>query len=533
MKRTVSLKTYVISIVVISLMLLATTRYIWANPGFSGRDLYLDDLPSEAEFVINTDGTNYWATRYDGTILYSGTNATTVINNALTHSGKTFIKRCSSNYTISGTIQIDTSNVTLESDGALLWLADGVEKTIMHIGTGASTVKNLVVKGLELDGNRAGQVAGTNHGILIENAEGVWIVENNIHGTSRRAHGFGCNIRIQGGANGATNHVYILNNKLWDTGDRTIEMGGHPNPAHAPYDIIISGNLIFDGFDRGICLDANNCNYAAKYVTITNNIIHDLADGSAIAGSASSTNYITIDGNIVYGTHKMGVRLDNAVYYVISNNILTGGVSSGIATVTATSGYGVISGNYISNYDEHGISLKHKRVSATGNTIKDCSQDAANTYSGIYAYGSENLISGNIIVGTDHKYAIEEAAGHSDNNLIVNNDVTGGFTTGGILKEGASTVVRHNEGFVTENSGDATIASGETIAHGIDSSLNIAQGNSTVLVTPYTTIYDSVPVVVGCNTTDSTNIIVTAYWVNGTEITDDALDIWWSVEYRN
>jgi len=38
-------------------------------------DIYLDNLPSTASYVIDTDDTNYWATRYDGKVLWDSTNA--------------------------------------------------------------------------------------------------------------------------------------------------------------------------------------------------------------------------------------------------------------------------------------------------------------------------------------------------------------------------------------------------------------------------------------------------------------------------
>jgi len=36
-----------------------------------------------ATYVINTDGSNYWATRYDGTVVYNGTDARTVIQSTV------------------------------------------------------------------------------------------------------------------------------------------------------------------------------------------------------------------------------------------------------------------------------------------------------------------------------------------------------------------------------------------------------------------------------------------------------------------
>ena len=89
----------------------------------------------------------------------------------------------------------------------------------------------------------------------------------------------------------------------------------------------------------------------------------------------------------------------------------------------------------------------------------------------------------------------------------------------------------HVKFFITDNSGNTTIANAEYVAHGLDPCLNIGQSNSTVLVTAYTTIYDGVPVVVGCNIVSGTHIRISAYWTNNTAITDDAIQIWWRVTY--
>ena len=92
-------------------------------------------------------------------------------------------------------------------------------------------------------------------------------------------------------------------------------------------------------------------------------------------------------------------------------------------------------------------------------------------------------------------------------------------------------IARDNILYVTENSGFAIVANGEYIAHGIDSTLNIGQSNSSVLITEYTKVYDGVPVTVGCDFVNGTHFRVAVYWTNGTAITDDAVQIWWRVEY--
>lgn len=47
-------------------------------------DIRLDDLPSQAAYTLKTDGTNYWAVRYDGYKASESTTAATVLQYAIT-----------------------------------------------------------------------------------------------------------------------------------------------------------------------------------------------------------------------------------------------------------------------------------------------------------------------------------------------------------------------------------------------------------------------------------------------------------------
>jgi len=74
---------------------------------------------------------------------------------------------------------------------------------------------------------------------------------------------------------------------------------------------------------------------------------------------------------------------------------------------------------------------------------------------------------GNIILSDNQDSAIKEVS-PSDYNIIINNQVNG--TVLPIVKAGANTIIRHNRGYATENSGIATIPSGQTsvtFTHGL------------------------------------------------------------------
>jgi hypothetical protein len=82
--KTVKTKTYLASLILVSLIFLSTIAYVASNGGFNPPDIYLDDLPSTVEYAVSTDGSYCWATRYDGKIGFYGTNFATVMTSVIT-----------------------------------------------------------------------------------------------------------------------------------------------------------------------------------------------------------------------------------------------------------------------------------------------------------------------------------------------------------------------------------------------------------------------------------------------------------------
>ena len=150
---------------------------------------------------------------------------------------------------------------------------------------------------------------------------------------------------------------------------------------------------------------------------------------------------------------------------------------------------------------------------------------------GIAGDAKYNIISQNYIYDyRDTKYqelAVNEI-GTSDYNQIVNNDFSLNPSPT-IQWVGEHTVVAHNTGFVTENSGTANnLANGGTITHGL------ARTPTAVTLACLNATYDGELVLVYWDeaSTDSTNISVDIYWVNGTAITTGIIDVSWSAKYK-
>jgi hypothetical protein len=140
--------------------------------------------------------------------------------------------------------------------------------------------------------------------------------------------------------------------------------------------------------------------------------------------------------------------------------------------------------------DTHGMRL----IDVTDFNIKaqswNNSQDPVSTYDALLLHNSLHGIVDSGVYRDDQgaptqKYGIRET-GTSDYNKIMHNTVRGNITAQ-ILKAGANTKVKFNDGYKTENNGGVTVASGDTwsgAAHG----LAITPSIQDVVLTPRNTL---------------------------------------------
>ena len=72
-----------IAIPVLSISILVTIGYVFAQVSFSPPNIYQEDLPVSASYVIKTDGLWYWAVKHDGSIDFESFNPTETVQNAI------------------------------------------------------------------------------------------------------------------------------------------------------------------------------------------------------------------------------------------------------------------------------------------------------------------------------------------------------------------------------------------------------------------------------------------------------------------
>jgi len=123
-------------------------------------------------------------------------------------------------------------------------------------------------------------------------------------------------------------------------------------------------------------------------------------------------------------------------------------------------------------------------IHIVGNTFRGNSQEGTNVYPAIGIAQGWSGDSGTaalediVIVGNtfaafgavNHKYCLVMETTGARRVVFVGNAVAGGFTTAAVLESGSGHVIRNNSGYVTENSGTATVLNTTTtivVAHGL------------------------------------------------------------------
>jgi len=200
---------------------------------------------------------------------------------------------------------------------------------------------------------------------------------------------------------------------------------------------------------------------------------------------------IWLEGDRNFLSHITLYSVDYGIYLKGNRNFISSfSIFNSYRAVTIVGNYNVLADGIIHGPANDGIVIQ----GATGNLLTGLKIYMAgwqtnNTYDAIniQSYGTtpsrKNIIIGNHIF-SDYtnlpKYCVEEVDPNQDYNIILYN-VFEGWASGAVRKQGLNTVVRGNIGYVTENSGVATISAGSTrvtVSHGL------ANAPSKVLITP-------------------------------------------------
>ena len=433
----------------------------------------------------SASGGPYFAEDDKGSVVYSGSNATTVIQNTvnnLSSGGNIFIK--AGDYAIPSTVAIWRDKINLLGEGRLtrFYLTSGraANTHILSIGSGSLTNWDVQIKNLCLDGNRSAGHLGAMMGITtyggriwIDNVyiinvtgsginpawtDDIWITNsyfsNCLEGIwidigTRRAKVL--NNEILGCDN--IGFVYICNNTpagpTHNVGSLSGEIEIRGNTIHDNYvqgiyarwgvrNSIFAENVVYSNGSHGIQLesDVGKENWMNL---ISNNIIFNNTGSGIFLGS--NQNDLTVIGNIVYNN----TSTDKSGIYIGGTNLTRIGIFDNT----------VFNNNY-------GVRINATYVDVKNNKIYETGAGASRTQLwGIIEDGSANYCN------------------YIDNYL--NNNINGA-----IQFVGANDIIKRNIGYTTENAGTATIsAQSGSFAHGLSASVNnvtlTASGSATNL----------------------------------------------------
>lgn len=417
-----------------------------------------------ASYIIWKSGSTYYAkSGTDGSIYISGSNAATVIQATISalssNGGVIFIKK--------GTYSI-TSSLTMEHG-------------VQIIGEGHATVLSLdsdvtlftcnkddnVFADFKIDENNRDQClfnyksTGTYYRNIFQN---IYVVEAGpsalIFYLRNQRDSVVEHCWIEGGLDAITlhrsEHTTIRENYIYNTSDEGIASG-----SLSEYNRII-GNRIESTGGNGIEVSGG-----IGYHYVADNTILNCAGNGILVSDVG----IRIIGNHINGSSggpgigAMGNRT------IIENNEVF--LTSGYSGITHEGGNdGLISNNIVYRSDKHGIYIHtSENITIHDNILIENSQVSAGSYDGI-RIGTSTIgirVKNNVAYDSQaiktQNYGVQEAGG--DYNTIIGNDVR--FNLNNIIKVGSNTETKGNQGYVTENAGNATLAivsSSITVNHG-------------------------------------------------------------------
>lgn len=431
--------------------------------------------------VVYKEGTTIYAYKANGDLVTSGTDASTVIQaaiSALSGGGKCLIRAAS--YTIATALVITPSNIHVRGEG----------KATVFVGTENVDMFTVNASDTEISHLYFDHVAtGTGRGIHVSTAKDRLyfhdlVMDDCYHG-----------IRTVNNCNDVT----IENN--------TFNAGGRDSAQI--FCINSSGNVA-----RRLRIINNRCISAAVHgievyasagsglnwedVKTDDNFVHDPNNAGIFWAQVKGG---TCNGNIVYSNGAEGLDFEYCTNFTVNDNVVRESnlQSINVLPVGAASNDDIeISGNNVQQASSSGsdaINLDTvNRVTCNDNTIY-----AYNDGINVIHNSTDIVINGNKIrrggTAGQNGVRLDVGAGQTLDNVIVSDNRVANFSSGVSSNSGTQTdvmiidndltdntagytptvtptnlIVRNNQGYKTENSGTATVANGTTsiaVTHGL------------------------------------------------------------------
>lgn len=346
-------------------------------------------------------------------------------------------------------LDIDVDGVTVIGPGVLNLIkpANGTNVGGIRIGHNQHC-REIDIRGVGYHGNPNGQnnTAERLHGIAVRDAAHVTLERNHIRKTHPRKHGNGgSGISVTADCT----NVQILNNRIHEFGDRGIQS--------AAKQLVVYGNTITDGLDRPIACDLwypDQTNRTAQSVTIFGNLLGNTIEGSLVgvarnAPRRSNKGYVSIFGNVGFGTHKSfchirgpkrleNISVQNNVSIQETEDLTADNKAFAGISIDVAKGHNVsVKNNELFSYSGHGIRVNSELsdISLQNNSI------AEPGLAGIRVVGgSDGVVGGNRITKTGEAGINVQKA----RRIAVRGNYVRQAGTAGIAMEGSSSATNNN-----------------------------------------------------------------------------------------
>jgi parallel beta-helix repeat protein len=325
-------------------------------------------------------------------------------------------------YIVDGNI-LPNSNNCIEGcgDSTEIKIKDGINATFAMFSIPSKN--NITIKNLKINGNKTNRVGGNQNGVSLSTSN--YCLLKNIHVTD--INNYSISIANSSTYNKVIKCKFLLTSSI--TTD--ILISGTSNNNIITNNIDINGGVIF--------VQLNNSH--------NNNItINTVVTNTGYGVDATSSNYNIIEGNYFSNTFNSSIKCITSNNNLIKGNTVVGGNGqNGIYLDTST--HFLIISNIITQSIGHGITLLGSNDNTIiSNHIKEVSQSANNTYSGIVINvdSDRNNVQGNTIrrgvLANQAKYGIIVGNANCDNNLVTNNDLLTSGVTASLFDAGTGTI---------------------------------------------------------------------------------------------
>ena len=460
------------------------------------------NITKEATFVIAALDSLH---KEGADFICNETNAATIIDTAVdlaAASGGGRIMLMAGTYT--GRFYIDQPNIVLEGQGmynTVLRLPNGVN---VEAQTLTIVADNVTVRNLEVDGNRDNQtiagivsysdgIAGYGDHITIEHcyvhdtmSHGIifWEVStgscdgapNAVRGTRGWNR---CNKVLFNSVENVGNPTYIsysidsaFHTKFFEVIGNHVKGDGSWSGGigyHGGRNDIIANNIIRNAVGGGISInEANN-------IVVSGNTIDDFVGTSAAIYVYYKSKNIIITGNSIHnssakGIHVLGTAIDPITSVLITDNIVDTTAEPGMIYQYAS--FVNMQSNMLKDAGTYGLRLTNVDDGFIQNNIIKSFATGGGGFGISVGTSNRTSISNNRVrdPGTGGGYGIHIETAALD-CMVFENYVSGASIDNIHLDAPANVMCRNNKGWITENSGTATLVSGTTsiaVTHGLD-----------------------------------------------------------------